>query len=109
MTTGDRALTRVCDIDLIREKVVYDQLVRPSRLSHPVSSHLSFFSLMSYPNFSRITATSLDPVTNTLADLQMYLRTLIKTCTSFYSIQIHIPEAVARMRIAFINHDNPEA
>ena len=54
-------------------KVVYDQLVKPSRLSHPVSLHLSFFSFMSDPNFSRITAMSLDPVTNTLADLQTYL------------------------------------
>ena len=73
---------------------MYDQLVRPSRLSHRVSLHSSFFLLISDPNFSRISATSLDPVRNALADLQMYLRTLIKTCTSFYSIQIHIPEAV---------------
>ena len=52
---------------------------------------------MSDPNFFRITATSLDPETNTLADLQMYLRTLIKTCTSIHSIRIHIPEAVTLM------------
>ena len=78
-------------------KVVYDQLGKPSRLSRPVSLHLSFFSLMSDPNLSRITATSLDPVTNTLAGLNMYLRTLIKTCTSMHSIRIHTPEAVTPM------------
>ncbi|KAF8496216.1 hypothetical protein F5888DRAFT_1706478 [Russula emetica] len=70
LTEDGKALTRVCIIDFITNKVVKDQLVKPPS---PITDYLT--------RFSGITAQALEPITTTLADVQAHLRTLITPST----------------------------
>jgi RNA exonuclease 1 len=86
LTQDGKALTRVCIIDFATDKVVYDQLVKPPS---PITDYLTRFVLkLSYSlllnrkrSFSGITASALEPVTTTLADVQAELRSIITPST----------------------------
>jgi RNA exonuclease 1 len=86
LTQDGKALTRVCIIDFATDKVVYDQLVKPPSQITDYLTRLVLklrLSLLLNPkrSFSGITATALEPVTTTLADVQADLHTIIKPST----------------------------
>ncbi|KAI0293180.1 hypothetical protein B0F90DRAFT_1670908 [Multifurca ochricompacta] len=70
LTEEGKALTRVCIIEFVTSKVVFDKLVKPPS---PITDYLT--------RFSGITEAALEDVTTTLADVQDYLRTLITPST----------------------------
>ncbi|KAI0246021.1 hypothetical protein BJV78DRAFT_1158203 [Lactifluus subvellereus] len=81
-----KTLTQVCVIDFATNKVIYDQLVKPpSPTTHYLTrfGHKLYVSLLLNPehSFSGITATVLEFITTTLADVQTRLRTIITPST----------------------------
>ncbi|KAF8626807.1 hypothetical protein AX17_006464 [Amanita inopinata Kibby_2008] len=66
LTEDGKELTRVCIIDYYTQKVVYDQLVKPTK---PVVDYLT--------RWSGITAEALAPVTTTLAQVQAHVLNLL--------------------------------
>ncbi|KAK2461339.1 hypothetical protein APHAL10511_006866 [Amanita phalloides] len=66
LTEDGKELTRVCVIDYYTGKVVYDQLVKPSK---PVTDYLT--------RWSGITAEALAPVTTTFAEVQAHVMKLL--------------------------------
>ncbi|KAF8697258.1 hypothetical protein AX14_001396, partial [Amanita brunnescens Koide BX004] len=66
LTENGKELTRVCIIEYYTEKVVYDQLVKPSM---PVTDYLT--------RWSGITAEALAPVTTTFAEVQTHILKLL--------------------------------
>ena len=66
MTEDGKELTRVCMIDYATNKVVYDQLVKPTK---PIIDYLT--------RWSGITEQHLAPITTTLADVQAKVLSLL--------------------------------
>ncbi|KAF8629302.1 hypothetical protein AX15_003519 [Amanita polypyramis BW_CC] len=66
LTEDGKELTRVCVLDYYTEKVVYDQLVKPSK---PITDYLT--------RWSGITAEALAPVTTTFAQVQAHILKLL--------------------------------
>lgn len=66
LTEDGKELTRVCIVDFHSDKVIYDQLVKPSK---PIIDYLT--------RWSGITATALAPVTTTHSEVQAHVLRLL--------------------------------
>lgn len=83
LTEDGKELTRVCIVDFHSDKVIYDQLVKPSK---PIIDYLTRYAFHfiddlptdpSLPRWSGITATALAPVTTTHSEVQAHVLRLL--------------------------------